>query len=508
MAMNKSSPANSSLCYGCLFTGMFLLTFLSADADQFKADNNSNLEQGASWLSGTVPSGNDFAIWNASVATSANCTNTLGNAVTWGGIAITNPAAPVYISGNTTLTLSNGINLASAAVNLTVDCGTLNLGRNQTWTVASGRLLTTGASGHSGAVNSPNNGNFIVTKNGAGTWTTSGNGDNGSSGIIVNQGLVNLNKSSSGGTHAVGGPGLTINNGGTARITGTGGDQIYDGTSVTLASGGTFDLNGNNEGFANLYGSGGTVDNTAAGTAATLILGNGTSTFGGRLQNSGSGATLGLFKSGTGTLTLSGANSYTGGTIISNGTVAFSSTANVSMPYIITTGGTLAVTAANATTSLPMSSLTLGGGAPALTFNLASLHNFSVPIIGDSGNLSMNGNVAVNVMNFSQTGTTTLLQYNGARSGSGSFVAGAVPAGATIVDDTVNRRVQLNYISPSSPRIFIPTFSTNEVVVAVATPQQYGAAGDGITDDSAAFQAAMNAVYNSGGSGGGVVFVP
>jgi hypothetical protein len=50
--------------------------------------------------------------------------------------------------------------------------------------------------------------------------------------------------------------------------------------------------------------------------------------------------------------------------------------------------------------------------------------------------------------------------------------------------------------------------NTNEIVVAVATPQQYGAVGDGITDDSAAFQAAMNAAYNSGGSGGGVVFVP
>jgi polygalacturonase len=32
--------------------------------------------------------------------------------------------------------------------------------------------------------------------------------------------------------------------------------------------------------------------------------------------------------------------------------------------------------------------------------------------------------------------------------------------------------------------------------------------GDGITDDSAAFQAAINAVYDSGSSGGGVVNVP
>jgi hypothetical protein len=53
--------------------------------------------------------------------------------------------------------------------------------------------------------------------------------------------------------------------------------------------------------------------------------------------------------------------------------------------------------------------------------------------------------------------------------------------------------------------VVIPTLNTNEVVVVAATPQEYGAVGDGITDDSGAFQAAMNAVYNSGG---GVVYAP
>jgi autotransporter-associated beta strand protein len=506
--VNKQPAAPSFPTQWLLISWVFALTVLSAQADQFKANNNNNLELGVSWSSGNAPVGTNNAVWDATVSVPAYCTNTLGTAVTWGGIVISNPAVPVYISGNTTLTLSNGVNLASASVNLTVDCGTLNLGGNQTWTVASGCVLTTGALGHSGSVNSPNNGNFIVTKNGAGTWTTSGNGDNGSTGIIVNQGTVNLNKSSSSGAHAVGGPGLTVNNGGLAKITGTGGDQIYDGATVTLASGGTFDLNGNSETFAILSGGGSVVDNTAAGTSVTLTLGNGSSTFSGSLQNSGTGATLGLVKSGTGTLTLSGANSYTGGTTIGNGTVALLTTANVAMPYTNTTGGILSVTAVNATTSLPMSNLTLGSGTPTLAFNLASLRNISVPIIIVSGNLLLNGNVAVNVANVAQSGTYVLLQYAGSRSGSGNFVAGTVPLGATITDDTVNQRVLLAYTTPNHPIVIIPTLNTNEIVVAVATPQQYGAVGDGITDDSGAFQAAMNAVYNSGGSGGGVVFVP
>jgi autotransporter-associated beta strand protein len=477
-----------------------------AQADQYKANNNTDLEVGASWASGVAPAGGDQAIWSSLVSAAVDCTNTLGAAAIWKSIVVSNPAAPVYISGDTTLTLSNGISLAHAAVDLTLDCGTIDLGGSQTWTVAGGRTLVTGAPGHAGAVDSPNNGNFSVTLTGGGVWTTSGTGDNGSSGVIVNQGTFNLNKTSSSGAHAIGGPGLTINSGATARLTGIGGDQIYDGASVTVAAGGRFDLNGNTETFANLYGNG-VVDNTAPGTTATLTLGNGSCTCGGTLQNSGSGARLALVKAGTGTLTLSGANAYSGGTTISgSGAIALATTANSPMAYT-NLAGTLSLIAA-ADTTLPMTTLVFGNSSPALTFNLGGQRNLTSPLANVTGNLVLNGNVTVNVANAVQSGTNVLLQYSGTRSGSGSFVAGSVPAGMTVVDDQVNQRLISIYASPNQPRVFIPTLNTNELVVALATPQQYGAVGDGSTDDSGAFQAAINAVYNAGGAGGGVVFVP
>src|ERR1700761_8087946 len=180
-------------------TSLLILIATSAQADQIKANNNNNLELGSSWVSGTAPAVTDNVIWNNTVTTPANCTNILGAASIWNGIVISNPAVPVYISSNVALTLTNGINLANASADLTVDCMPLNLGASQTWNVSSGRTLTTGATGHSGAVNSPNNGNFVVVKTGGGTWVSSGNGDNGSTGIIINNGTVNLNKASSGG---------------------------------------------------------------------------------------------------------------------------------------------------------------------------------------------------------------------------------------------------------------------------------------------------------------------
>ena len=150
-------------------------------------------------------------------------------------------------------------------------------------------------------------------------------------------------------------------------------DQIPDGANKGIlninASTAIFDLNGYSDTINGLTGSG-IVDNVAGGGTSTLTIGanNTNSTFTGVISNTT--GTVNITKNGTGTLTLSGANSYTGTTTVSAGVL------------VLTNGGAIADTGAVSLSNVAGATLLVatnetigslqGGGAAGGNVSIAS----------------------------------------------------------------------------------------------------------------------------------------
>jgi len=153
------------------------------------------------------------------------------------------------------------------------------------------------------------------------TLTLESNSDSTFSGVIEDGAAVTSVTKTLGSTLTLSGTntytGTTTVSGGTLAL--SGGSAIADSGAVVVNSGATLDVN-TAETIGSLAGAGNvTLD-------ATLTTGgdNTSTTYSGVASGSG-----GLTKVGTGTMTLAGANTYTGTTTVSGGTLAISSTGSI-----------------------------------------------------------------------------------------------------------------------------------------------------------------------------------
>lgn len=193
----------------------------------------------------------------------------------------------------------------------------------------------------------------ILTKSGEGTLLLIGTADNNSMVLNASAGVVILGKTPIGGAHAVAGI-SNIATGATVQLAGTGGNQIFNGGfnvafGLVNMSGGTLDLNGLNEAVDLVTGTG-SVTNSVAATTSTLTVGsaNGSGSFGGVISN-GAGV-LALTKTGTGTVTLTGLNTYSGNTVVSSGTLALADDAQLRFVLGATSGSNNSITGAGTVT--------------------------------------------------------------------------------------------------------------------------------------------------------------
>jgi autotransporter-associated beta strand protein len=205
----------------------------------------------------------------------------------------------------------------------------------------------------------------------------------GTGGLIVNSGTVSLDVASSysGGTTLSGG---TLNIG----VAISGSTSAIGSTSGALTvNGGTLNMASRNVTVGNLTGSGGIISGSSGTRTLTIGQGNGTGgNFLGQI-NTGSGGTTALSKVGTGAITLSGTNNYTGATIVSGGKLSIGSTGTITN----TSGVTIGTASTAATTEFNYNSST--ALSPAVSFaslstggTLSGSGTISQPVTITSGN--------------------------------------------------------------------------------------------------------------------------
>src|ERR1039458_5502896 len=213
-----------------------------------------------------------------------------------------------------------------------------------------------------------------------------------------------------------------------------------------------------------------TLANTG-GASITLSVGNNNSstTYSGVLSDNALGSSL--TKVGSGTLTLSGANSYSGTTTVAGGKLVMNTMqTNVTTEIAVNDGATLAVNVSG-TNQLAPASYTLGSSVGPVVNEFVSLNSTNFAPV-NAGTLTLNGQTTINITagSFVVGKQYPLIAYTSI-GGAGGFVMGALPRGlsATVITNGANNAIVLN-VTASNPvaDVWTGSVSTNWDIATTA----------------------------------------
>ena len=226
--------------------------------------------------------------------------------------------------------------------------------------------------------------------------------------------------------------GATTVNAGTLKAGATGAFSSTSAVTLANTAGAALDLNNYDQTIAGLSGGGLSGGNVALGSATLTVQNALDTTYAGVI----SGTTGGLVKTGAGTLTLSGANTYSGGTAINAGTLAVSSDNNLGTGSLAVNGGTLENTASFASAK----SVSLGASGGTFLTDTGTTLGLS-GVISGTGGLTKTGAGTLTLSGANTNSGTTTVSVGTLQAGApGAFSSGS----AIVLADTFGAALNLS----------------------------------------------------------------
>jgi rhamnogalacturonan endolyase len=447
----------------------------SAIPQMIKSDT-TNMNTASDW-SGVAPVIDKVGLFNNIISVANASALVLGGDVSLDGLIFTNNMnGPVSIAAGNTLTLNdNGIDMGRANQSVTFN-NAIALAAAQVWNITNSRSVTL----NGGFISSSNS----VVKTGGGTLalgTTSNDSGanvqvnagtvqaNTSSGIKIslNGGVFNINVADSNPINVLAGGGTEQNVGGNRTWSGAlsgsgpltvvsasihtwaGNNSAYSGTMIVQGAGTlrlssvnsvsattTYNFNSGNmsanaSGIFNLGSLAGTgTINGGAGQNYSIGALNANTDFGGIF----SGATM-IIKTGTGMQTLSGANNYTGGTVVSNGVLQIGNggIAGILGAGNVTNFATLAFNRSDAIDDTGFGVISGNGNlAKRGTGRLASTkaHTYTGTTTVEAGTLALTNSGAIASSSGIVISSGALFDVSGTSSGTMSLTSGKILSGS------------------------------------------------------------------------------